>query len=313
MYKNCYYVKECYKNIYCQKIFLAVLSYIMKISPITNTHIYNKYPIQKPTPALTSASKRIINKQSCYFRRGAVVLASKAYEDIENLFYEIFKTGDYIRNMLTIGVGKSQEPFSHLATIKGILKNRLLSKNLDLNTIDLQPKPSEQDLKMQSFWDLHDYENCPEFAKESFVKDTFKHWLDISEEKPEKIDPLYYFIPSKPKKPQPPTLYYRVNDEIFEFLKNTYNNPQKSKWNSAVQDVIKDYPDNKYNIIAANNTLGYIMDDTEFVDTHRHIVRILRQNGYLITDPYGFEQKVVESGVMDNMEEVYKGIYKKRA
>lgn len=285
----------------------------MQISPITNTHIYNKYTLQKPTPAFTSAPKRIINKQSCYFRRGAVVLASRAYDDIENLYYQIFKTGDSIRNMLTIGVGRSQEPFSHLATIKGILKNRLLSKNLDLNIIDLQSKPAEHDLRIRAFSDLHDYENYPKFAQGSFVKDTFKHWLDIQEKNLEKIDPLYYFIARKPKKPQPPELYYRVNDEIFEFLKNTYNNQQKSKWNSAVQDIIQDYPDNKYNIISANNTLGYIMDDTEFVDTHRHIVRILRPDGYFITDPYGFEQKIVESGVMDNMEEIYKGIYKKRA
>lgn len=283
----------------------------MQIYPVTNSYIYNKYPMRKPLPAFTSSPERIISKQSCYFRRGAVVMASKAYEDIENLYYEIFKAEDTLRNMLIIGIGRSQEPLSHLATIKGILKDRHLSKNIDLNIVDLQSKPTEQELKRQSFSDLHNYEHYPKFAKNSFVKDSYKNWLGISDENTV-LSQLHYLIFKRQKKEEPLRLYDRVNDEIFEFLKNTYNNAQKSKWGSAVQDVLKYYPDNKYKIISANNTLGYIIDDTEYVDTHRHIVRILEPNGYLITDPYGFEQKIIESGVMDNMEEVYKGIYKKR-
>lgn len=284
----------------------------MQIYPITNTYVYNKYPQRKPVPAFTSLPERIVNRQSCYFRRGAVVMASRAYDDIENLYYQIFKTGDLIRNMLTIGVGRSQEPFSHLATIKGILKSRLLSKNLDLNTIDLQHKPTEKDLKIRAFSDLHDYENYPKFARNSFVKDSVRNWLDIPERK-EELSPIIYLLSSTQQTAEVTRLYDRVNDEVFEFLKNTYNNPHKSKWESAVQDVLKDYPDSKYHIISANNTLGYILDDAEYVDTHRHIVRILKPNGYFITDPYGFEQKIIESGVMNNMKEVYKGIYKKQA
>ena len=42
--------------------------------------------------------------------------------------------------MLIAGIGKSQEPFSYLSTLKSLFKNKKLTDILKLKTIDLQSK-----------------------------------------------------------------------------------------------------------------------------------------------------------------------------
>ena len=107
------------------------------------------------------------------------------------------------QKMLIAGIGNSQEPFSYLAVIKDLFQNKKLTEVLDLHTIDLQSKPKDEKLKLDSFLD---FGNCsgPEYAKSSFLED----------------DALKYggFYFQK----------YRVIDEIFNYLKSVYENKNKA-------------------------------------------------------------------------------------
>ena len=260
---------------------------------------------------------------------------SKGYEDIENLFYKIFKTSpNILKNMLIIGIGHSQEPLSYLASIKGILPDKELKNNLDLHTVDLQSKPGRKDLKMHAFCNLYDYQSFPKYAESGFIKDNIDDWLEIKheEKQPAFINEYLHYMLSyrerwneleqkgydaetilntlKEEKKQK-SMRWRVKDEIFEFLEKTYNNLQKSKWDSRVQETILDYPDNKFDIISANNVLPYIVSKKELAETVKNIVRTLRPNGYLITDPYEYPYHVKILSECDNMKQTSLGIYQK--
>ena len=110
--------------------------------PIT-TYSYNSNINRKPKPSFTAHPDfyKYNSTQSCYFRRGVVVLPSPKYTDIVDIFCEVFdKNVTTPQDMLIIGIGNSQETFSYLASIKGIIKNRPLNKNVDLYIVDLQLK-----------------------------------------------------------------------------------------------------------------------------------------------------------------------------
>ena len=308
---------------------------ILSISYVNNQSIYNR----KKSGTVFNAHPdfyKYNSIQSCFFRRGSVLLAcSKGYEDIENLFYKIFKTSpNVLKNMLIIGIGHSQEPLSYLASIKGILKNKELKNNLDLHTVDLQSKPERKDLKLQAFCKLHDYQTFPKYAEKGFVKDDIDDWLEIKHEKtlPSFINEyMHYFLSYRKRwneleqkfhdaktvlnilknENKQKNMRWRVNDEIFEFLEQTYNNPQKSKWDSRIQETILDYPDNKFDIISANNVLPYIISKTESAQTVKNIVRTLKPNGYFITDPYEYPYHVKVLSGYDNMKKTGLGIYQK--
>ena len=275
--------------------------------------------------------------QSCFFRRGSVLLScAKGYEDIEKLFCKIFKSNNYIKNMLIIGIGSSQEPLSYLASIKGIIKESKLKNNLDLYTVDLQSKPEQTDLKLNAFCDLYDYQSFPKFAKNGFVKDNTNDWLGIKQENKfiDSIDEYtHYFLCYRKKwkeleqkgcsleeilkifrnEDRQKSLRWRANDEIFDFLEKTYDNPQKSKWNSRIQDIIQTYPDNKFDIISANNVIPYItaLSGSETLLTIKHMIKTLKLNGYIITDPYKNEYHTREITNSNKMKEIYSGIYQK--
>ena len=310
----------------------------MHILPISYVHNQNFYNRKKSGTVFTAHPDfyKYNSTQSCFFRRGSVLLVcSKGYADIENLFYKIFKTNpDSLKSMLIIGIGSSQEPFSYLASIKGILKNKKLKNNIDLYTVDLQSKPEHKDLKMQAFCNLRDYESFPKYAENGFVKDDIDDWLEIKHE--EKIPPLideymHYFLSYRKRWNElaqqghnieeilkiikedikQKGMCWRVNNEIFKFLEQTYNNPQKSKWDSRIQEAILDYPDNKFNIISANNVLPYIVSERESEQTVRNIVRTLKPNGFFITDPYETPYHVKVLSSCNKMKQISLGIYQK--
>ena len=263
----------------------------MRISPISyiNYNQYNKKASVKQQPNFTAhpdfekLKKRYNVTASGYFRRGEIYgLPSKGYMDIIGIFNKIFGNGENKkRNMLIIGVGNSQEPFSYLATIKCALRGRPLKKNVDLYTVDLQSKPKKIKLFDDSFYDLP---YRPEYSEESFV-------LDVKEDK------------------RGPKLHYRVDDEILDLVERSYNNPKKSKWDTRIQDVIQDYPDEMFDIVSANNVLPYILNKEDEIRTVKHIKRILKPNGYFITDPRKFSY--MKGDTLDGLVEVKEGIYKK--
>lgn len=288
--------------------------------PIT-TYSYNSNINRKPKPSFTAHPDfyKFNSTQSCYFRRGVVALPSPKYKDIEDIFCEVFdKNITAPQDMLIIGIGNSQEPFSYLASIKGIIKNRPLNKTVDLYTVDLQSKPDINSLKQAAFPDLRDYEKFPKYAKKGFIKDNLSRWrvnngvgVNDGEVPDVMVDPIYQLLLLEKQKSHKVSMSDRVNDEIFNLVYDSYNNSQKSVWDSRIQDVIKEYPDNKFRIISANNILPYITSDDEIVETIKHINRTLKPNGYFITDPYEFPEFIKSSGALDNFTEVKEGIYQK--
>jgi hypothetical protein len=212
--------------------------------------------------------------KSCYFRRGVVALANnEGYADIENLFCKIFQSKlNKPKKMLIIGIGHSQEPFSYLASIKGIIKSNPLNKAVDLYVVDLQSKPKYNELRLNAFPNLFPYETFPKYASESFIKD-----VKFSKTKPNNLSPIKYYIYTKMQKPAHPSTDYRVNDEILKFVKESYNNPEKSKWDSRIQEVITNFSDNEFDIISANNVLPYIDVDYDIINTIKHIKRTLKK------------------------------------
>ena len=281
----------------------------MYIAPISSSKIPYYKSQSKPAVNFTAHPDfyKYNSTQSCFFRRGAVVLASKGYYDIYKTFNTIFgEGGDILRNMLIIGIGNSQETFSHCAAIKSILKGRKLNKNLDLYVVDLQSKPDGRTLFENSFYDAIYEDNIkPLYAIDSFVKDRKR---PRNEQDCNVIEPILEYINNMPKV-EP--LYYRANDEILNFVSEAYNNPHKSKWDSRIQEAILGYPDNAFKIVSANNVLPYIIPDNEKIQTIRHIKRILMPGGYFITDPYDFPYFIKNAGVLDSLREIYKGIYQK--
>ena len=282
----------------------------MRITPVSNINTYNtNRKSQSPTFTAHPDFYKFNSTQSSYFRRGVVALPNPKFVEIQRTFQMIFsEKPNEIKNMLIIGIGNSQETFSYLAAIKSILKNRPLNKNLDLYTVDLQSKPDDKKIRLDAFYDaFYDYDTKPKFAADSFIKDR-----KFPKETPTGIDPVLtllkkYFKTQKEKE----VLNYRVNDEILDFVKTAYNNPSKSKWDSRIQDVITTYPDDKFHITSANNILPYITPDGDILNTLKHIKRTLKPGGYFITEPYKQPEFIRKSKILDDMKEIFDGIYQK--
>ncbi len=240
---------------------------------------------QKAHPDFYELEKQFSTPQaSNYFRRGAIWgLWSETYKEVIDVFSKVFSPAQQaVKKMLIVGIGESQEPFSHLAAIKEIVKTRKLDDVVELHTIDLQAKPPKQVLCQNAFFDKS-YE--PPFAKTSFVIDAFPQHHGERR--------------------------FRVNDEIFDFLSETYDNNSQAQWATRVQDGIKNYPEETFDVISANNTLGYIKDDAEFCETLENIQKSVKRDGYLITDDFD-DEYLQQAGILDNFNDVNLGIWQKK-
>lgn len=256
------------------------------ITPISKNNDINKPFITfKAHPDFEKLAKRYEITASSFFRRGQFYGSTcDEFVEVANTLNKIFLPFNKSKSMLIAGIGDSQEPFSYLAVIKALLRDTPLGKVVDLYTVDMQSKPTTQKLRADSFF----HSSCePEFARCSFVKD----------------DPKLYGAYTYQK--------WRVLNEIFEYLNAVYNNVKRSVWDTRIQDAIKKYPDEIFDVVSINNTLGYIESPNEIVSTCEHVKRTLKPNGIFITDPYKLKA-VEESGVLDNMTELYNGIYQKK-
>ena len=192
-------------------------------------------------------------KHSRWFRHGLEIFDGENYQRVVKCLDSI--DWSFKNRMLIAGIGDSQEPFSHLAVIKDITK-KTLKEVLDMHIVDLQDKPNNIKLYFQSFYDR---KRAPFYASDSFVEtQKYRKSLGLS-----------------PK--------FRVNDEIFEYLKSTYNDSQKSLWETPIQQAVKEYPDKFFNIISINNVFCYIKRDL-LQPTINNISRILKRDGIVITD-----------------------------
>ena len=245
---------------------------------------YSMSPSFTAHPDLEKLAKKYCVTASSYFRRGQFYgEPAEEFTDVERVLSRVFrKNAGKRKSMLIVGIGNSQEPFSYLAVIKNTIRNTSLRKNVDMYTVDLQSKPEGKDLFIDSFFDMPKY---PKYAGKSFIYDsanrgTFEH------------------------------CHYRVSDDIYNYLRRTYNNPSRSKWETRIQDVAHEYPDRKFDVISANNVLPYIAEQETVIATLKELKRALKLNGYLITDPRKF-MYMRDPEVLKNLREVSPGIYQK--
>lgn len=225
-------------------------------------------------------------RASSFFRRGVVLGETSYFKDIIDVFSTLFnKNTNDKKSILIVGIGRSQEPFSYLASIKELIKDKKLKDVLNLQTVDLQAKPTKNILlsctHYGGFWGKE-----PMFAKSSFIKYAQMYGDTVLQ------------------------TGFRVNDEIFDYLYKTYNNKSKSKWATRIQDDIKNYPDNSFDILSMNNVLGYIEDDDEYYSTIKNMPRIVKPNGFIITDTI-CENLFQKVGVDKMLTKISDGIFKK--
>lgn len=193
-------------------------------------------------------------RASSFFRRGVVLGETSYFKDVVDVFSTLFnKNTNDKKSILIVGIGRSQEPFSYLASIKELIKDKKLKDVLNLQTVDLQAKPTKKILlsctHYGGFWGKE-----PMFAKSSFIKYAQMYGDTVLQ------------------------TGFRVNDEIFDYLYKTYNNKAKSKWATRIQDDIKNYPDNSFDVLSMNNVLGYIEDDDEYYSTIKNMPKIVKPN-----------------------------------
>ncbi len=217
---------------------------------------------------------------SSYFRRGFVAAEpSHSFVDVLNVFKKVFGT-EGIKKLLIVGIAHSEEPFSYLSTIKPLKKDTSIEEFLDLHIIDLQSKPDKKAL----FEDSYTIDNCfPDYAKDSFIYDPDNSKWSFHK--------------------------YRVNDELFNYLNNVYNDSSKSKWETRVQEGITTYPKESFDVISINNVLYYI-DGIEVSPTIENLYKALKPNGYIITEQDRF---IRHSNVSDKLERIAEGIFRKKA
>ena len=225
-------------------------------------------------------------RASSFFRRGVVLGETSYFKDVIDVFSTLFnKNTNDKKSMLIVGIGRSQEPFSYLASIKELIKDKKLKDVLNLQTVDLQAKPTKNILlsctHYGGFWGKE-----PMFAKSSFIKYAQMYGDTVLQ------------------------TGFRVNDEIFDYLYKTYNNKSKSKWATRIQDDIKNYPDNSFDVLSMNNVLGYIEDDDEYYSTIKNMPRIVKPNGFIITDTI-CENLFQKVGVDKMLTKISDGIFKK--
>ena len=225
-------------------------------------------------------------RASSFFRRGVVLGETSYFKDVVDVFSTLFnKNTNDKKSILIVGIGRSQEPFSYLASIKELIKDKKLKDVLNLQTVDLQAKTTKNILlsctHYGGFWGKE-----PMFAKSSFIKYAQMYGDTVLQ------------------------TGFRVNDEIFDYLYKTYNNKSKSKWATRIQDDIKNYPDNSFDVLSMNNVLGYIEDDDEYYSTIKNMPRIVKPNGFIITDTI-CENLFQKVGVDKMLTKISDGIFKK--
>ena len=82
-------------------------------------------------------------------------------------------------------------------------------------------------------------------------------------------------------------------------------NKKRASW---IQEEIKNYKNETFDTISINNVLGYITNDDEYYETIRNLPRIVKPEGYIITDDM-CEHEFKKLGI--NLTKICYGIFKK--
>jgi len=255
-----------------------------------NTFNENKKSATKPNfggisfgsrPEYDYYDKNYEVRASNYFRRGQFYGSQKEeFKDVVNAI-KLVMSENKKPKILIAGVGEAQEPFSFLAVIKDQLGWKPLKDAIELNCVDLQPKISNGALNSYSYLDCVE---SPLFAKKSFDYITQPEYKS-------------YF-------------HYKAKPEIFDYLKEVFNNPEKTKWDTKIEEFAAISPEKSYNMISINNTLGYIEETNAVKTTMENISKMLKKDGILITDIYDAFYKETFNCLKD-FKNLNPGIWKK--
>jgi len=212
---------------------------------------------------------------SNYFRRGSNYGKPSAnFADVVSTLSKLYKEKPK-QKALIVGVGKCQEPFSMLAVIKDLNRDRKLKDVIDLSCVDMQSKIPRRKSFLYSFYDTPVYK--PKYAPDSFV------WNGSP------------FICNDYR--------YRVKDEILGFLRKTFSDKQKTQWNTRIQDVIQNFETDSFDFVSMNNVLVYISDRSEKAHVVENLERIVKPGGIIITDT------CVDT--LQNCKKLFDGIWQK--
>lgn len=226
--------------------------------------------------------------ESCFFRRGKNFNnPSDEFQQVVDVLKSVFSSEENIKpkKMLIAGVGNSQEPYSYLAIINSQNPKKSLYNIVDMYTVDLQSLPNCRTLFKNS---IYNSQEPIKYAKQSFITDN-KHNIDKN------------------------TPINRVQNSIYYYILRVYNNIRKAKWETPIQNAIKSYDDNFFEVISANNILPYVKltnGDKVCTNVLNEMYRCIVPGGYLITDPqvYRFTKKSI---ILEKMNKIADGIYKK--
>lgn len=186
------------------------------------------------------------------------------------------------KRMLIVGVADAQEPFSYLALLYEIKNGQPPKKYLDLHCVDLRPGIKDEDLKEFSFYDrVHP----PIYAASSF----------------DNTGPGDYV----------------VKQDIFDYLKNVFNNPEKTRWNTDIADFAQDeaHKDSRkrYDVISCNHVLIYLKNN-DAIQTAQNLVKLLKPGGILIARNSG-ERELIREEIPQRtkLTEIAPGIFRKKS
>lgn len=216
---------------------------------------------------------------SVFFRRGtSYACQSNKFADVVKTLKELYKLQPAPK-ILVVGVGKAQEPLSYLAVIKDLNKTKPVESAVDLHCVDLQDKITDGNLEKYAF--MQEYES-PRFAEESFEN-----------------------ISKNPKKN-----LFRIKPELLNYLKKIFNNPEKTKWETKIQDFAIACKSKVYDMVSINNVLLYIRNKKERIQLIQDLTRIIKENGFLVTDPDEeiYMKKILN---MENFKRINDGIWQK--
>ena len=219
---------------------------------------------------------------SNYFRRGQCWgSASDKFTDVIAVLKDAYKKKPKQEGLI-VGLGECQEPFSILAVIEDINWGKRLKDVVDLKCVDMQSKIPDKKLFTYSFCDAR----RPDYVADSFVYDANSHG-------------------------ELEAFRYRVKDELFDFLKNTFKDKQKTQWNTRIQDTIQNFENDAFDFVSINNTIGYIHDTKSRKHVLKNLERIVKPDGVIIIDPNKSRYCPENFKVFKDFKQVFDGIWQK--
>lgn len=225
---------------------------ISSIKLSANLNYQNSASLQKPCqsvnfgtrPEFLELQRIYSNPRYSYFFR-----RSEDFSNVVKAFRQMYASVQKPK-VLVVGVGRGEEPLTYLAVIKDIFKNDPLDKVVDMNCVDLQPKISGLVLKNNSFTESY---STVLFAKDSFICDAI-------------------------------TGKFFVKPNIFNYLIKTFNNPQKSHWDTSIEEYSSKCQKETYDMISMNKVLMYLKDKETQVKTVDKLFDMLKPDGIIISD-----------------------------